>query len=390
MKVNIAVCGKFHYHNYVKYLSSYKLLNKFYYSHKLSTNSLQLEVKKNKLVNIWLKEYLLRGHLLFSDQRKAEKFFPIYHKLWELLALLKWHNCDIFHVMLHGTSINLIKRAKNQGSLIVGEPVNSHPEYLNTLLEQEYEALGINSKISLSIPQKKLIQEAGECDFLLVGSNFVKKSYVEKGFDSQKIHLINYGVDLTRFRPVLSQKQSNKSSIFRVICVAQIIPRKGHVYLLKAWEQLNLPNSELLFIGSFSKEMQPILARYEGLFKHISYIPNTELYKYYSQSSVFVLPSLEEGFACVVPEAMACGLPVIVTENTGTSDIVEHGKDGFVVPIRSSAAIAKYLKQLYSNSDLRYEMSQAALAKSQCDLSWQQYAEKLCNFYNSIWSQSSL
>jgi glycosyltransferase involved in cell wall biosynthesis len=390
MKVNIAVPGRFHYHNYVTYLNKHEILNKFYYSHKINTASLELQVEKDKLVNIWLKEYLIRAHVLISSYQKAEKYFPIYHDLWESTALLRWHRCDILHAMLHGTSRNLINKAKSQGSLIVGEPVNSHPENLNTILNQEHERLGIVRQQSLSISQKRLVQEVEECDYLLVGSNFVKKSYIKKGFAPQKIHLINYGVDLSRFRPLLNkkEKESDKNSIFRVICVAQISPRKGHIYLLEAWKQLNLSNSELLFIGSLNKEMHTVLVKYDGLFKHIPFVPNAELYKYYSQSSVFVLPSLEEGFACVVPEAMACGLPVVVTENTGTSDIVEHSKDGFIVPIRSAATIAEYLELLYSNRDLCHAMSQAALAKSQSNLSWQQYADKLCNFYNSIWSQS--
>ena len=85
---------------------------------------------------------------------------------------------------------------------------------------------------------------------------------------------------------------------------------------------------------------------------------------------------------------MACGLPVIVTENTGASEIIEHGKEGFIVPIRSANAIAEYLELLYANSALRYEMSQAALKKSQSDLGWQNYADQLCTFYNSVWTQS--
>ncbi len=390
MKVNITVSGKFHYHNYIKYLDEHQVLNKFYYSHKISTNSLQLQVDKKKLVNIWIKEYLLRANILFSSYQKAEKNFPIYHDIWEFIALSKWDKCDIYHAMLHGASRNLIRKAKNQGSLIVGEPVNSHPKNFNTILNHEHERLGINRKLSLSVAQNRILQEVDKCDYLLVGSNFVKNSYIENGFNPKKVHLINYGVDLSRFRPSLSNKSLDKNSIFRVICVAQISPRKGHVYLLEAWKQLNLLNAELLLIGSLNEEMQPVIAKYQGLFKHISFIPNNELYEYYSQSSVFVLPSLEEGFACVVPEAMACGLPVVVTENTGTSDIVEHNKDGFVVSMCSSSTIAEYLELLYSNRELCQEMSQAALIKSQSDLSWQQYAEKLCNFYNSIWSQSLL
>jgi len=384
MKVNIAVCGKFHYHNYVKYIDQEVLLNKFYYSHKLTTNSKSLLVQENKLVNVWIKEYLLRLHYKILNERGIEFLFPLYSDLWQAFIKSRFSQCDIFHIMLHGTAIKLIRKAKDGNSIVVGEPVNSHPEVLNAILNEEYDILGIKKRLNIQKAQRRLIHEAGMCDHLLAPSRFVRSSFIEKGLEPGRVHVIPYGVDSSNFFPLSKAEKTKSDSKFRVLCVAYISPRKGQVYLLDAWKELNLPNSELLLIGGISYEMKNVLANYAGLFRHIPNVPNKKLHHYYGRSSVFVLPSVEDGFGVVISEAMACGLPVITTTNAGASDIIDHGKDGFIVPIRSSDDIANYLELLYREKELREQMSEAALSKSQAALGWDQYAHKLTRYYHSL------
>ena len=190
-----------------------------------------------------------------------------------------------------------------------------------------------------------------------------------------------YGVDLNRFHPNAGQAKQDKP--FTVISVGAISPRKGHVYLLEAWKKLALPKAELLLIGSISPEMTPVLGRYDGLFQHVSFVPNHQLFEYYGRCSVFVLPTLEDGFAVVTGEAMACGLPAITTFNNGAADVITHGTDGFVVPIRSPDAIAGHLEALYRDRELLQAMSEAALAKAHNELGWEKYANRLCDFYRT-------
>ena len=386
MNVNIAVCGRFHYHNYIKYIEQNQALHRFFYSHKLRTNSASLSVPAEKLVNIWIKEYLIRAQIKAFGYGKFDRMLPFYHDLWQFLSLANWSSCDILHVMLHGTSRNLIEKAKSQGSLILGEPVNSHPESSQIIMAEEYARLKIKQDLSISVQSQRLIDEVSSCDRLLAPSQFVKQSYVERGFSSDKIQVIPYGVNLSSFYP---EPKDRSDKTFRVICVAQISARKGHIYLLEAWKKLNLPNAELLLIGGLHAEMKLTLSKYEGLFRYIPSVPNTELRHYFSQSDVFVLPSIEDGFAVVCTEAMACGLPVITTVNTGASEIIEHGKDGFVVPIRSIDSIAQYLELLYNDKDLQLNLAQAALIKSQQQLDWQQYALKLCDFYHAMFDRQT-
>jgi glycosyltransferase involved in cell wall biosynthesis len=92
------------------------------------------------------------------------------------------------------------------------------------------------------------------------------------------------------------------------------------------------------------------------------------------ESDVLVLPSLSEGFGLVVTEALACGLPVIVTPNVGASDLVGDGQEGFVVPVCSAEAIADRLNALNRDRELLTQMSHNAQLTAERQ-SWEVYRE---------------
>ena len=134
--------------------------------------------------------------------------------------------------------------------------------------------------------------------------------------------------------------------------------RKGLVYLLEAIRLLDPSKFELTLVGPLLGKGEG-LRKYEGLFRHISGVRPQDMPDFYRQADVAVLPSLVEGSALVVLEAMASGLPVIVTPNAG-ADSVRDGIDGFVVPIRSPWRIAERLQWLADNPAARVQMGRAA------------------------------
>jgi glycosyltransferase involved in cell wall biosynthesis len=382
-KVSIAVCGKFHYTNYVRFIESAGKLERFYFSHKLSTNSKSLGIKKNQSVNAFIKEYLAVLHEKIQGTESKMKYMTFYQDLWEDIALLYYKKAAIFHVLNHGTSARLLKRYKADGALTLGEPLNSHPRYMNELLDEEYERLGIKKKMELHATQKRMIEETDLFDFILTPSNFVKNSYIKYGFPEDKIFNIPIGVDVNKFKKFdTGEIKSNK--IFRVFYVGQIIPRKAHIDLLEAWKKLKLPNAELVFIGSLSDEMIPILKKYEGLHKNLGTLSHTEIVENLNQSSVFVMPSVEEGCAFAPIEAMSCGVPVILSTNTGSGELVTEGKEGFIVPIRQPDKIAEKILQLYNDREMAIEMGKNARALATSSLNWEQYANQLMSVYDKM------
>jgi glycosyltransferase involved in cell wall biosynthesis len=383
-KVSIAVCGKFHYTNYIRFVEAAGMLERFYFSHKLSTNSKSLGIKKSQSVNAFIKEYfaVLHEKILGTDSKM--KYMTFYQDLWEDIALLYYKRASIFHVLNHGTSSRLLKKYKSDGAVTLGEPLNSHPLYMNTLLDEEYERLGINKKIELHATQKRMIEETNLFDFILTPSNFVKNSYIKYGFPEDKIFNLPIGVDVKKFRKLENQGALKSNKIFRVIYVGQIIPRKAHIDLLEAWKKLKLADAELIFIGSLSDEMIPVLKKYEGFYKHLGTLTHDEIIENLNVSSVFVMPSVEEGCAFAPIEAMSCGVPVILSTNTGSGELVTEGKEGFIVPIRRPDMIAEKILQLYYDRDMAMEMGENARALATSTLDWEQYANQLMNIYKQI------
>ena len=131
--------------------------------------------------------------------------------------------------------------------------------------------------------------------------------------------------------------------------------------------------------GIFDKEMLDLFTiKHLYLKQNISF---SELLESYKMSDVFVLPSICEGFAQVILEAMATGLPIISTKHTSAQDLIENGVDGFVIPIRSSDAICEKLIFLIHNPEKRLKMGNLAFLKSKKN-TWQTFKSTLIETLN--------
>ena len=103
-----------------------------------------------------------------------------------------------------------------------------------------------------------------------------------------------------------------------------------------------------------------LLASFASEFRYVGPLRNSELVALYRDSDLFCMPSLVEGFGLVYLEALACGLPVIATPNTGAADIVREGREGFIVPVRDAESLASRLEWAYTHRDELREMQFAA------------------------------
>jgi len=155
--------------------------------------------------------------------------------------------------------------------------------------------------------------------------------------------------------------------------VGQISQRKGIKYLLEAFKNLRLEKAELVLMGDVIGSGEGLKA-YEGIFKHIKSVSYAELPKYYQSADIFVYPSLHEGSALAIYEAMASGLPIITTHNSGS--VVRDGEEGFVVPIRDVEALMRKLLLLYQDYCLRNSMGKKARKRAE-SFSWAQYRFRL-------------
>jgi glycosyltransferase involved in cell wall biosynthesis len=274
-------------------------------------------------------------------------------------------------VALSGYGLHARRAARQSGALTVCDRGSSHIAFANRLLAEEYGRQGFSYKpIDPRLVEKER-QEYAEADLITVPSTFAYDTFLKEGIASAKLAKIPYGVDLSLFQP-----RPKKNEIFRIVYVGQLSLRKGIPYLLEAVRGLDLPGVELVLIGGLSEEVKSILARYQDPRIHfLGFIPRHRLSHYYSQGSVFVLASVEEGFGLVQAQAMACGLPVIATTNTGAADLFTDGVEGFIVPIRDPGAIREKILYLYENPDVREEMGRAALRRVSSLGGWETYGE---------------
>lgn len=246
-----------------------------------------------------------------------------------------------------------LETAKKKNSTAIGVLGAAHPRFAERLYEQELAALDVPPRTYSEATPEKLV--SGQFDYLLAMSDFVKQTHVEEKYPSERIFLATPDIDLERFTVRGSQRNTD---IFTVVYAGYTTPLKGLQYLLDAWKELKLSNAELVLLGGWGDMPEELKERYDRLIaadSTIKWIGNTSTpEQFYREADVFVFPSLTEGFGRVTLEAMACGVPVITTQNA--RGIVEGGKTGFVVPIRDSNTIAQKLRYLYENRDIARQM----------------------------------
>ena len=305
-------------------------------------------------------------------------------------ASRKIKECDIL-IAGSATALDAIRRGREIGiKLIILERGSTHIQYQNEILKAEYKKYGIASEITHNKVIAKELIEYQEADYISVPSHFVRDTYLSYGIIKSKLLINPYGVNLQNFlkkNKLINNAISNK---FTVIHCGTLSIRKGVQYLMSAFNELDLPNSELLLIGSMSEEFEAIYNKLKSKsIVHLGPFPQSSLVDYYGIGSIFCLASIEEGLAMVIPQAMACGLPVICTYNTGGSEIVRDGVDGYVVEARNISQLKTHILELYNNKNLRFNMSYSSSERVKNGFTWKDYgirAEKI--FYKIMHANS--
>ncbi len=180
--------------------------------------------------------------------------------------------------------------------------------------------------------------------------------------------------------PHFNKVAKTRSDTFEVAFIGSVSLRKGVPDLLQAFNALSHPHKRLTIVGGMTEEMRAYLAKHPAPSDVVftGHCPQPRLKEILSLAHVMVLPSIEEGLALVMAQALACGCPVIASEHTGARDLYEDGAQGFIVPICNPEAIAERLQRLADNPDLQKAMSEAALKRVRDDLGgWDVYGERM-------------
>ena len=269
-------------------------------------------------------------------------------------------------------AIHTFRKASNLGILRVLDQSVGHWRTLAARMQEEAELQpDFADTLPLNVPEWFLAQcteEALLANVILAGSQYVKDTMVRHGVESSRVAVIPYGADIDRFRPV----RRLHDGCFRVLFVGQLSQRKGIKYLLDAVAALRTPGLELLLVGPVVGSGRGLRA-YTEHFTHVPGVPHHEVHLYFQRADIFVHPSLYEGSAIAIYEALASGLPVVTTSDSGS--VIRDGIEGFIVPIRDVEALMEKILLLYEDHELREAMGANARKRAE-EFTWAAYRRK--------------
>ncbi|GHB95300.1 glycosyltransferase [Cerasicoccus arenae] len=222
-------------------------------------------------------------------------------------------------------------------------------------------------------------EELSLAECIVCPSTFVADSIPEEIRKGKQVRVIPFGSP-TGIIPHTSTKSENDK--LRVLFAGSMSQRKGLGDLMTAMSLLDSAQFELHVMGSPLAPMEFYHQAYPN-FIHYSPRPHDQVLALMKTCDVLVLPSLVEGRALVQQEALACGLPIIVTANAGAPDLVEDGQAGFLVPIRSPESIADKLLLLKQHPERLKAMKTAAPIKA-ATVSWKSYRQGIVDAVLSL------
>lgn len=292
-------------------------------------------------------------------------------------------DAEILHLRTGYGQGGIIEKAKRKGVKIIADHSIACTEEIDEILSPEYEKYGINVGIGPKSEFWKLvILDCKEADLIIANSDYVKDSFIRHGYEPQRI-VVNYlGVREDWFSLKKDYKLINGQ--MKILFVGEFGIRKGAEYLLKASQILNQKGLDykITIIGNIA-DIDEDIKNYD--LSHIEFVGTVlydDLKEYYSKSDVYLFPSLCEGSTRAGMEAMAAGLPVILTDNCGCP--VQDGINGLIVPIKDEKAIANAVERVYHSEKLRESLGKEASRTIANNYTWEHYKNNILSIYSHM------
>jgi starch synthase len=325
-----------------------------------------LSIRTNLLIAVAIKLFRTRPQI-------ANNFFD----KWVSRKIQKM-NADIF-IGWSGMALNSINEANKKGMFTILERGSAHIEIQNELLKDAYKVINKDFSIQIQTINKELL-EYRRAKVISIPSNFCLNTFLKKGIQRKKLFVNPYGVS-QYFKPVLN---SGSSSV-TILYLGKLSIQKGVHLLLNS---INILLSEgldfkFIFIGQIENEVSEIISSEILESKNVTFMGHIDHYKLnelIGTCDVGIVPSIQDGFAMVVPQILRVGLPVIVSENAGAEQIIKQNENGWVIEPKIEE-ITDQLKWCVKNHKILKKMRATMIKKGQADdLSWDKYGIRYINF----------
>jgi glycosyltransferase involved in cell wall biosynthesis len=243
-----------------------------------------------------------------------------------------------------GKSLYSFRRARALGyDALELVAANTHVEYVRRQHQEAARVTGIRDTWLNGAQIRRTCIEYEMADVIYVHSEYVRQSFLEAGIAESKLKRMTLNI-ADRFQPPTQRVDDGR---FRIVYVGRLDATKGIPLLMEAFDRLPVSDKELILVGGWSSAaMRRRLEPQVNADERITLGPGDPLPALH-QADVFVHPTFEDGFAYAPAEALACGVPVIVTEETGMKEYVLDGENGFVVPAGSVDALIERLLASY-------------------------------------------
>lgn len=328
-------------------------------------------------------KWIWRTKRLIPFLKKTKKYQDITYPLFDAITSKKLGKETLLFAWPQMSYLCMQQVKKSGGINILEYPI-AHIASWKKYIMEEGEHYGVHTAYSFFTKrmEERMYKEIELADFISIPSTFVKTTFLENGVAENKLLVNPYGIDSDYFIP---EKKKLKGE-FVVIAVGSVEIRKGFQYLLQAFDELRLPNAVLKIIGKVNPHFHKIQSQYikNPSIKFLGNLSKKDASQEMRQADMKVMPSLVEGLSLVILESMASGTPVISSENAGGLDVIDEGKDGFIVPIRDVEKLKEKLEWGYHNREKLVSMGILARNKILDHFTIQKYGDRASSIFGQF------
>lgn len=274
---------------------------------------------------------------------------------------------DVVHLW-NSQATGTARLARRRGYRLAIDRASTHIETQTELLIAAYDRFGIRYRPTYRETIARCAEEYELADVILTPSPCSYRSFLDRGVAESKLARCPFGADLDRYTP-----RERLPEKFRALFVGQLGIRKGIVTLLEAWDRA-APDGELWLVGGEEEAIGRRLDKWRGR-ADIRWLGfRSDVPELMRQASVFVFPSIEEGSALVTYEAMACGLPLVVTAESGA--VARGGVEAIEVRPHDVDGLAAALSRLAENPAEVEQLGLAARRRVE-QFPWTAYGDRV-------------
>lgn len=312
--------------------------------------------------------------------------------MWRLFGWCSrryFYGGNILHVRSGAGQGGAIAYAHRLNMKVITDHSIAHPAFMERQLKTEYERNGVFFDLGPNSPFWHIvIKDCQEADIVLVNSKFVWETFLAEGFPPEKLRIVYQGTRADFFGLRLNHPEFEGHRSVHLLFTGSFGFRKGGEYLLKALIMLQQKGVrfEMDIVGSY-KSARTMIEHIGVDRRYIHFhdpVPQDELKTYLEFADIYVFPSLAEGCASSGMEAMAAGLCVVSTKESGLP--IVDGETGYLVPSKNVEALAERIRWLVVHPDMLRTIGRKAAKLISSHYTWEQYAENVEQIYRELCS----